>query len=555
MAAFVPPLREERLQALADQPAEVVVVGGGITGCGLALDLALRGVRTLVVERGDWACGTSSASSRLVHGGLRYLELYEFGMVRESCRERALLLRNAAGLVWPERFTFPVRRGDRVGRWKLAAGLGLYSLVSLPRALGWPSLVSSAEVARRVPGIASDGLRGGGSYLDGATDDARLTLAVVQTAMEAGAMAISRCEALGIEPGASGAAVRLRDLESGAELETSCRAVVLAGGPFTDQLRTRAGLPGDWVRPTRGTHVMVARDRLPTDGAVTLVSPIDGRVMFFLPRPRHTLIGTTDLDASADAPVEATHGEVKYLLDTANAIVPGARLVEDDVLSTWAGLRPLLAAPGKDPSARSREERIEREGPVWTIAGGKLTGYRSMAEELAARLVEALGTGSPGRASPTRAHRLRGSLANPVERPAWSSLDERGGAPALPDAVGIAHAVRYGADGGAVLASCHERVDGMRPLDEETLLGEVAWSVRHGDCLTTADFLLRRSDVGRGRPEDVAPRLELVHAALAAARGLDDAARARDRDAAEAALASLDAWRDGKRDSPQLAGE
>src|SRR6185503_12324060 len=160
------------------------------------------------------------------------------------------------------------------------------------------------------------------------------------------------------------------------------RAVILAGGPFTDGLRERAGLGRGWIRPTRGSHVLVPRERLPTDGAVIFPSPLDGRVMFLIPWPRYTVIGTTDLDTDGESPVRATLAEVRYLLASANGLVPGAELGPADVVSTWAGLRPLLAANGDSPSARSREERVEREGSIYTIAGGKLTGFRSMAERL-----------------------------------------------------------------------------------------------------------------------------------------------------------------------------
>src|SRR5262249_46932863 len=161
-----------------------------------------------------------------------------------------------------------------------------------------------------------------------------------------------------LENGTSGASVRVRDRLSGEERTLAARAVVLAGGPFTDGLRALAGLPGGWIRATRGTHILVARERLPSDGAVIFPSPVDGRVMFLIPGPRFTVIGTTDLDASSDAPVRATRAEVRYLLDSANGLVPAAELGESDVVATWAGLRPLLAADEDSPSARSREERV-----------------------------------------------------------------------------------------------------------------------------------------------------------------------------------------------------
>ena len=381
--------------------AEVLVVGGGVMGAGIALDLATRGLATLLVERGDWAGATSSASSRLVHGGLRYLEQFELSLVRESCLERALLLENAAGLVWPEVFHFPIFRGERVGRAKLIAGLWLYTALATPRALGAPKRRSAAALTARLPLVRTAGLVGGGSYLDAGTDDARLTLAVVQTARREGAVARSRVELLSLEQVAGGVRARLRDHERGEDVEVRAKAAVLAGGPGTDELRGRAGLfdEAPWLAPTRGSHIVLPRQRLPTDGAAIFTSEVDGRVMFLIPWPRHTVVGTTDLEADPSAPPRATGAEVRYLLDSANALCPAARLGADDVVATWSGLRPLLAprrTKSGAPSARSREERIERDGAVFTVAGGKLTGYRSAAEKLGHLLTDALGIGRRG---------------------------------------------------------------------------------------------------------------------------------------------------------------
>jgi glycerol-3-phosphate dehydrogenase len=493
------PSRKKRLAELERETPSVLVVGGGVTGAGLALDLALRGVRVALVERDDWASATSSASSRLIHGGLRYLEQMELGLVRESCLERGLLLSNAAGLVWPERFVFPVQRGAAIGRWKLAAGLLLYTAVSVPRVLGLPRLLGREAVRRAIPGTSTEGLRGGGSYLDGATDDARLCLAAVLTAAQEGALVLSRTEATSIEGGTSGAEVVLRDRLTGEERTVRPRAVVLCGGPFTDGLRARAGLAGSngrWVRPTRGTHIVVPRERLPTDGAVILSSCVDGRVLFLIPWRRATVIGTTDLDAEPEDEPAATRAEVRYLLDSANGLVPEAGLTEDDVLSTWAGLRPLLAGDESDPSARSREERIERDGSIYTIAGGKLTAFRAMAETLGARIAHDLGEGSAARSSPTRSRRLRGALDRPVARPAWSSLDASGVPRATNEPLVDVWAMRYAALADAVSEACERAQEGRRALSPDTLLGEVDWAVREEDCLTGEDFFFRRTDLG-----------------------------------------------------------
>jgi glycerol-3-phosphate dehydrogenase len=546
-STWSPPPRAERWSRLAEPagPAgasapRVLVAGGGITGAGIALDLALRGIDVVLVERGDWAGGTSSASSRLIHGGLRYLEQLELGLVRESCNERARLLRNAAGIVWPERFQFPLRRGG-VGRLKLACGLALYTAVSLPHPLGLPRLIGRRALARRIPGIAPEGLRGAGIYLDGATDDARLTLAVVLSAMAAGATALSRCELLAAEHGAR-SRVTLRDVLAEREQELDVDALVLAGGPGVDALRARAGLAEGprWVAPTRGTHVLVPRERLPTDGAVIFSSPVDGRVMFLIPWPRFTAIGTTDLEAPPDAEPRATRREVRYLLDSANGLVPGAALGEADVVGTWAGLRPLLASDA-DPSARSREERIEVDGRCLTIAGGKLTAYRAMAEHAARRVCALLGVPAERR-SPTRAHLLRGAFAQPVARPAWSRLGPNG----LPDLgdqpLRIAWHRRYAALAPAARSTCTHAPGGERPLDPETLLGEVDWAVAREDALLPSDVLLRRTDLGFGPDADAA--LGPLCARMAQVCGWsEDAYAAAERDA-RAALSRQRAWRD-----------
>jgi glycerol-3-phosphate dehydrogenase len=544
-----PDQRGAVLAGLGAGPPPVLVVGGGITGAGIALDLAQRGLDVVLVERGDWAGATSSASSRLVHGGLRYLEQLELGLVRESCLERALLLRNAAGFVWPEEFHFPIFRGDRVGRPKLVAGLWLYTALATPRALGAPHRRSPADLRRLVPGIAEPGLRGGGSYLDAATDDARLTLAVVRTARAAGARCLARTELLAAEEGGGLVRASLLDRERGERLELDCSALVLAGGPRTDELRARAGATGSdgrpWTAPSRGSHVVVPRERLPTDGAVIFTSAVDGRVMFLIPWPEHTVVGTTDLDADdVAARPRASGAEVGYLLDSANALVPLAGLGPRDVVSTWSGLRPLLASTSSNPSERSREERIDRDGErTFTIAGGKLTGYRAAAEKLAHRLTADLGLGRPGRRSATRHLRLCGALGGPVPRPAWSRLDVAGSPRAL-DARGIAWDARYGADAARVRQVCARAPGGEEPLDARTLLGELDHAASSEDCLGLDDLLFRRTDLGLLAPGIAGTRLPELGERLGARLGWSPERRATELARARHELAERQAWRD-----------
>jgi len=539
------PSRSDRLQGLLNDSHDVLIVGGGITGAGVALDLAQRGLRVAILEREDWAAKTSSASSRLIHGGLRYLEQASFGLVRESCIERKRLLNNAAGLVWPERFLFPLHRGAEVGPWKLGAGLLLYSALSIPHVLGCPGPLSRAALSRSIPGIRQEGLRGGGHYLDGASDDARLCLAVIQSAMQSGACALSRMEVLGVEGAASAAELRVRDRLSGEEHELKAKAVVLAGGPYTDALRASAGQSSNWLAPTRGAHILVPRERLFTDGAVILPSAVDGRILFLLPWQRYTVIGTTDIDVSGTPnpqPV-ASAEEVRYLLDSANALVPAAELGAADVVSSYAGLRPLLRAKGLDPSARSREERIERERSIYTIAGGKLTGYRHMAETLGARIAKDLDLGNSRRASPTRSLRLHGALAQPVGRPSWSSD---------PASLGAAEAqrrqwtwqVRYGSLAAQVEASCNATAAGWQPLSPDTWAGELDWAVTREDCLGAEDFFFRRTDLGLEPRAQVEARVPEILSRMAMLLGWDSERQNSESKSLLTNLAGRHAWRE-----------
>jgi glycerol-3-phosphate dehydrogenase len=493
LTPFAFPARRERIDALRAAPFDVLVVGGGITGAGCAFDLAARGLRVALIERGDWASATSSASSRLIHGGLRYLEHGEVGLVRESLRERAWLLRAAPGLVEREPFVFALRRGDRLRPTTVFLGLCAYTALALPRPLSWPGLVSARALRQVVPGLDVERVAGGASYADARTHDGRLTIAVVRSAALRGATCVNRVALTGIERTELGVDARVEDRTSGASFVVAARAVVLAGGPFTEALRQRAGLAGRWLAPTRGSHVVVLRERLPITASIALLAPQDGRVMFLLRRERHTVIGTTDLDAKPDEPVRATRGEVRYLLDAANALVPTAALTEDDVIATWAGLRPLLASSAQ-ASARSREECVTQEGPVWTIAGGKLTGFRSMAERLGVRVCASLGRGDAAARSPTR---------------------------------------------GLGLDVDSEAMDGPTSLDDDTLRR----LVRTDDVHAPADVLWRRSDLGLDEPERVRRRIDDVARALRDLTGSGDAERAE----ALAALAAQEAWRSGDR--------
>jgi glycerol-3-phosphate dehydrogenase len=392
------PRRAQRLAALGDRHFDLLVIGGGITGAGIARDAARRGLAVALVEREDFASGTSSRSSRLIHGGVRYLEHGYLRLVFEASRERRRLLANAPGLVRPLRFTWPVYRGARVKRWQLAAALTLYDALALFRNVGRHHRLRAAEVLDAEPGLAADGLRGGATYWDAATDDARLTLANVLDAGHASATLLNHAEVAELTRASANGLVDgalVRDRLSGAAVRVQARVVFNAAGPWTDEIaRLEDPRAGAAVRGTKGVHVAVPAARVGNRAAVTMLSPDDGRVMFTLPAGTHTIIGTTDT-VSNEHPheVRASRADVRYLLSAANRFFPAASLTEDDVVAAWAGIRPLVARTNRgDPASASREHAITRSRHgVLTVTGGKLTTFRAMAEQCVDAVVRTLG--------------------------------------------------------------------------------------------------------------------------------------------------------------------
>jgi len=374
-------------------PAEkfdVLVIGGGITGCGVARDAAMRGLKVALIERDDFASGTSGRSSRLVHGGIRYLEHGQLHLVRESIREREILLRIAPHLVQPLAFTWPIYQGARVGKLKLTAGLLLYQLMALGKSRKSSSLDAAATLARE-PSLGATGLRGGAVYYDARTDDARLTIANALAADQNGAFVASHTRVTQIirDAGKAVGAVVTAQL-SGETQEIRTRCIVSAIGVW--QTGPGASRGAGSRHGSKGVHIAVPRGRVGNRDAITIISEVDGRVMFCLPAGPQTIIGTTDTwsDESPED-VHASTSDIDYLLRSANSCFPGARLTFDDVVSAWAGIRP-LASGGSNPTAVSREHSIiVDDAGVIHVTGGKLTTYRAMAAEIVDRVQEALG--------------------------------------------------------------------------------------------------------------------------------------------------------------------
>lgn len=361
---------------------DVLVVGGGITGAGVALDAATRGLRTGLVEARDFASGTSSRSSKLIHGGLRYLEQLDFRLVAEALRERELMLtRTAPHLVHPVAFLYPLtHRGWE--RPYVAAGLTLYDRMGGARSVPRHRHLSRAGALRRFPGLREDALVGAVQYYDAQTDDARHTLTVVRTAARYGATVRSSTEVVDlVREGERIAGAVVRDVESGAQQVVRARVVINATGVWTDDLQRLGGGGGQFrVRASKGVHLVVPGDRIV--GETGLILRTARSVLFVIPWGRQWIIGTTDTDWSHDlAHPAATAVDVDYLLTTVNAVL-ARPLSRGDVLGVYAGLRPLLAGESEDTSRLSREHAVARLRPgLISIAGGKLTTYRVMAAD------------------------------------------------------------------------------------------------------------------------------------------------------------------------------
>ncbi len=381
------------LAEVTAQPADVLVIGGGITGAGVARDAAMRGLRTVLVEQSDIGSGTSSRSSRLIHGGLRYLETGQLGLVLEANRERRILLRIAPHLVWPLPFIFPLHRGDRIALWQLAAAMWLYDALALFRNVRLHRMLGKRALLEAEPMLRERGLLGGARFYDAQCNDARLVLATARSAMHHGALVANYMAVRSLERTAGRVVgAELEDVLTGERAGLRAGVVVNATGPWADRLRKLEDPAAErLLQATKGVHVLVARSRIDHREAIIFTSPIDGRVVFILPWGSLSYIGTTDTD-TIEPPDEAaaTEDDVVYLLRSANARFPNARLGVEDVRGSWAGLRPLLAHGGKE-SSRSREHTIvQGTGGMITVAGGKLTTYRSMAHEVVDRAVREL---------------------------------------------------------------------------------------------------------------------------------------------------------------------
>jgi glycerol-3-phosphate dehydrogenase len=376
----VKPMVNERSAALAKlcgEPLDVLVIGGGIVGSGVARDAAMRGLRTAIVEQADFASGTSSRSSRLLHGGMRYLAQGRIALVREASREKCVIGHIAPHLAQPLAFIFPGRKGTSWARWKLAIGAKLYDLLCGMRNFGRSSVLSLDETSRVLPGLSTDHLTGAVRYFDALTNDARLVLDTLRSAAEHGAIALNYVRLIDATPSGNLWNCTLEDTETGTRHNVRTRTVVNAAGPWSDRLpHSKTSL-----RLTKGVHLVIDRDRLPVPDAVVMAE--GDRILFAIPWGERVILGTTDTDYQGPlGNPTCDDADIEYIFDVVNGAFPHAKLSMADLVSHWAGLRPLVADPNGNPSDISRRHEVKmNEAGWWDVTGGKLTTYRLMAEE------------------------------------------------------------------------------------------------------------------------------------------------------------------------------
>ncbi len=521
-----PAEREADWQRLDSEQFDVVVIGGGVVGAGVALDAATRGLSVALVEARDLAAGTSSRSSKLFHGGLRYLEQLEFGLVREALAERELMLtRLAPHLVKPVSFLYPLRHRF----WErpyVAAGLTLYDTMGGSRSVPGQQHLTRAGALRMAPALRRDSLIGGVRYFDAITDDARHTMTVARTAAQYGAVVRTSTQVVGfLREVDRVAGVRVRDCEDGRETDVAAHAVINCTGVWTDEIQRLSGGRGRFrVRASKGVHVVVPRDRIVSESGLILRTSTS--VLFVIPWRNHWIIGTTDTDWNLDlAHPSATRSDIDYVLDTVNAVL-ATPLTHEDIEGVFAGLRPLLAGESEETSKLSREHAVARVSPgLVAIAGGKYTTYRVMAADAVAAAAPDL----PGRVAPSITDRVPLLGAD-----GYHALVNQA------EALATRHGLhpyrlrylldRYGSAVHQVLALGADRPDLLEPVAEAPnyLKVEIVHAASHEAALHLEDVLARRTRISMEYAHRGEACAAEVGALLGEVLGWDDARQRRE---------------------------
>jgi len=489
--------RDSVLNNLIDNVYDILVIGGGATGCGIALDAASRGLKTALVEKRDFASGTSSKSTKLIHGGLRYLKQFDIGLVRESGQERAIVHRLAPHLSLPEKMLLPIREGGSFGMISSSIGLKVYDLLAGVKGSDRRKMLSSKKILKKEPLLDPVGIKGGVLYAEYRTDDARLTIELMKKAVDMGASALNYIEVNEfLYDGELICGVKARDVITNKSLSIKAKKVVSAAGPWVDHLRKlNDSIDSKRLFLSKGVHIVVPHERLPLRHSTYFDVP-DGRMIFAIPRGKVTYIGTTDTsyEASLDR-VVATKADLDYLLKATNNTFPKAHLTKHDVISNWAGLRPLIHEQGKSPSEMSRRDEIfEAKDGLISIAGGKLTGYRKMAERIVDKVLRQLKEENGQDFSKTRTDKIQLSQkpfsSSDVVQKYIEEISDRCEALRLDRYYGWYLVTNYGRIASDIL----DQIDtSVQDIDVALSLAELAYCLDHELVQRADDFLVRRT--------------------------------------------------------------
>ena len=501
------------ISILKDRVFDILIIGGGITGAGIARDAAMRGLKVALVEKKDFASGTSSKSSKLIHGGLRYLEHGDFKLVFEACHERKILTTIAPHLVKPIQFIMPIYRGGSRGRFKIKLGMALYDLLAGFQNISNHEMLSRKKILELEPAINPEGLIGGALFFDCQMNDARLCLENILSAKEKGAVCLNYVEAYGfIKENGKVIGAHVKDLFRGEKLEVRAKVIINASGPWADEVLLLSDANHTKrLRPTKGVHLVVHNFK--PNHAILSSTRSDNRMFFILPWGKNSLIGTTDTDYGLDLDrVSVDKTDVDYLLDETDRILTAAKIAPESIIAAFAGVRPLLSASGKASSISREHTILESPSGIISVLGGKYTTYRLMAKEVVDRAVKRLKISGIGDCS-THLVPVYGGVrdfeiaSHRGTVPFYDSLRSsvNGTVPGCNDKLGVnflSHLVQtYGSRYNEVLniAKCDERLKMRISQDHPHISAEIVYAFQSEMAMTLSDFLLRRTWIGYSR--------------------------------------------------------
>lgn len=529
--------RSAILSSMAEGELDLLVIGGGITGAGIALDASQRGIRVGLLEKNDFGSGTSSRSTKLIHGGLRYLKQGDVKLVQEVGRERAILYKNAPHLVEAAPMLLPIYKGGTYGYLASSVGLYIYDWLAGVERKERRKMLSREETLRHEPLLKTEGLKGAGFYYEYRTDDARLTLDIMKTAWSQGASIVNYAQVTEfLYRDSQVVGVKVTDRSSGETYEVYAKKIVNAAGPWVDDVRKLDGsLQGKRLYLTKGVHLVVPKSRLPIRQSAYFDTP-DGRMVFVIPRGNSTYIGTTDTSYKLEIDQPRTTKEDRdYLLRAVNAMFPQVKLEPADVVSHWAGLRPLIYEEGKGPSELSRKDEIilSSSGMI-TIAGGKLTGFRKMAEKVVDLVADQLAQASATHFPPCQTDQIVVSGGERLGHTDYAACKQellKAGVALGVDAATAAEWVEtYGTNAQRIYTRLEAiRENGQAFTEEQLLHAQLSYALEEEMTVTAVDFLRLRTGWTYFQVKKAEAKAEAVIRIMGEKLGWSDTEVARER--------------------------